>query len=55
MIVVWSQTDRRDDFSVWAAFRGAGTGIDRPARGVAIVPRPPLHAGDAIRWQRVLT
>jgi hypothetical protein len=31
-IVVWSQLDRRDVFSVWAAFRGPGAGFGRPLR-----------------------
>jgi hypothetical protein len=31
-VVVWSQSDRRDEFTVWAAFRGPGPGFGRPAR-----------------------
>lgn len=31
-IVVWSQLNRDHVFSVWAAFRGPGTGFGRPAR-----------------------
>ena len=31
-IVVWSQLDRRDVFSVWAAFRGPGTRFGKPVR-----------------------